>query len=349
MLCCSEWWKVVTPVTCFNHLKACMTNWRERATRQHYMSSTMHVQEPSNISSAKMTLTSKSLRSTTMPSLPMNPQSSWPSATPLPIWQPSTLISKFNFGASSFSKLRSPSTSYKSWGWIQKSQHARHSMANTLTEIKRPLAPLGSRALGFLPSAVRNMFQAHAIDTWHVSLLMNQCREMYFNNPKMGCCTSRETYTLFPAHACMPTISKDDHTIMVATDLLKFSSKLYQLVELKNETIAKCCVHSLVFLPNTNRQSKTGGHPNLCKTCHPQGWIPIEFEGKCNTNFEGGQDTNHIRWPNGARSHPHGPIYPPTTKRGSMPHYRQCKTSNTQQMYQHHLPQWTYRLPGQTY
>ena len=47
----------------------------------------------------KMMTPSISLKSTTMRSTPPNLPSSWPSTTPLPIWQPSTKIAQFNFSA----------------------------------------------------------------------------------------------------------------------------------------------------------------------------------------------------------------------------------------------------------
>ena len=42
---------------------------------------------------------------------------------------------------------------------------------------RTPLAPLGSRALSFLPSTVRNTFQSHAIDTWYVGpSMLHYCK-----------------------------------------------------------------------------------------------------------------------------------------------------------------------------
>ena len=86
---------------------------------------------------------------------------------------------------------------------------------------RNPLAPVGSRALSCLPSSVRNTFQAHAIDTWYVGPSMLNYREIYFSNPNTGYCTISGTYNLFPTHPCMPAISKDDHPLMAATDLLE--------------------------------------------------------------------------------------------------------------------------------
>ena len=89
-----------------------------------------------------------------------------------------------------------------------------------------PLAPVGSRALSFLDSTIRNTCQSHAIDTWYVGPSMVHYREMYFNNPRTGYCTSSGTYKLFPTHSRMPTITKDDHTTMAATDLLDMFKKI---------------------------------------------------------------------------------------------------------------------------
>ena len=68
ILSCSERWNVVKPRTCFKHLRALTVNWRKKTTSQYYMSSTMNVRGPSINSSAKKTLTSKSLKLITMPS-----------------------------------------------------------------------------------------------------------------------------------------------------------------------------------------------------------------------------------------------------------------------------------------
>ena len=58
---------------------------------------------------------------------------------------------------------------------------------------RTPLTPVGSRALSFLPSTARNTFQSHAIDTWCVGTSMEHYREMFFNNPNTGYCTSSGT------------------------------------------------------------------------------------------------------------------------------------------------------------
>ena len=92
------------------------------------------------------------LRPTTMPSTPLNPPSSRPSTTSLPIWQASTQIAQFNFGASSFPKSRSLSTSYGPRGWIQRSQHTRGSTASDSTGIERPLHHSGrGHSASYLP------------------------------------------------------------------------------------------------------------------------------------------------------------------------------------------------------
>ena len=163
----SESWEFKEPRTCFNHLEAFSTNWSKKATSQHYISSTMNAQELSRNSSTKRILTSKLLRPTTMPSLPLNPLSNWPSTTPLPLWKPSTRTAQFNFGANSFPRSRSPSISHKPWGWIQKSQHTRHSMADSLTGTEHPLHPLdqGPSASYLPPSETRSntMLLTHGI------------------------------------------------------------------------------------------------------------------------------------------------------------------------------------------
>ena len=91
---------------------------------------------------------------------------------------------------------------------------------------RTPSAPLGSRALSFFPSTVRNTFQSHAIYVWYVGPSMIPYREMHFNNPKTGYYTSSGTYKLFPAHARMSSISEDDHTIMAAMDLLEMFKEI---------------------------------------------------------------------------------------------------------------------------
>lgn len=129
-----------------------MRNWKTKDTSQHYMSSTMNAHEPSRNPSAKNKRTSKSLRPTTMQSMPVNPPSSQPSTMPLPSWQPSTQIAQFNFGASLFLKWRSLSTSYGPQGWVQRSQHARRSMARNSTGIEHPSHHLGQgHSASYLP------------------------------------------------------------------------------------------------------------------------------------------------------------------------------------------------------
>ena len=59
----------------------------------------------------------------------------------------------------------------------------------------------------------------------------------------------------------------------------KCSSKLYQLVQLRNETTVKFCAHSPVFFPRTKRRDKTGGHPNERKHYHPRGWAQHRIRG----------------------------------------------------------------------
>ena len=60
---------------------------------------------------------------------------------------------------------------------------------------------------------------------------------------------------------------------------LRCSSKLYQLVQSRNKTIVKFCVHLPVFFPSTKRRGETGGRPNKWKTYHPQGWIQHQIRG----------------------------------------------------------------------
>ena len=132
----------------------------------------------------------------------------------------------FNVGASSFPRSRSPSTSYKPRGWIQKKSAYEALKGRKFDWNRTPIAPVGSRALSFLPSSVRNTFQAHAINTWYVGMSMLHYREMYFNNPTTGYCTSSGTYKLFPTHSCMLTISENNHTIMADTDPLEMFKKI---------------------------------------------------------------------------------------------------------------------------
>ena len=121
-----------------------------------------------------------------------------------------------------------------------------------------PLAPLGSRALSFLPSSVRNTFQSHAIDTWYVDPSMLHYHEMYFNNPKTGYHTSSRTYTLFPTHARMQRISEDDHTIMATTDLLEMFKQIVPVSAIEKQNHCKIlrsltCVLTGHQTPRRNR------------------------------------------------------------------------------------------------
>ena len=160
---------------------------------------------------------------------------------------------------------------------------------------RTPLTLVGSRALRFLPSSARNTFQAHVIDTWYVGPSMLHYREMYFNNPTAGYCTSSGTYTLLLAHAHMPTISKDNHTIMVATDLLEMFKKIvpFNAIEKKKPLQSVKFTHQRSYqAPNTTAKH-VDARTNRRRTTL-EGGSSIKFEGEYNTNFEGRRDANHI-------------------------------------------------------
>ena len=217
--------------------------------------------------------TNNLLKPTTIWSTRVNQPSNPQSITQLTIFQPSIRTAQSNFGANVFPRSRSPSTSYKPRGWIHQNQHTMHSTART------PRAPVGSKTLRFLPPIVRNTFQSHVIDTWYVDPSMEHYRKMMFNNPLTGYNTNSGTYILFPAHTKVPTISEGDHTIMTATDLLKNSRKCYQLVQVRNKTIAKYYVHWPMFLPSTKCQGRTGGSLSKWITCHLRGWTQHQIRG----------------------------------------------------------------------
>ena len=86
---------------------------------------------------------------------------------------------------------------------------------------KTLLAPVGSKALSFLPPTVRNTFKSHAINTWYVGPSMEHYRTMFFNNQRTEYSTSSRTYNPFPAYSNVPTISESDRTVMAALDILE--------------------------------------------------------------------------------------------------------------------------------
>ena len=214
-----------------------------------------------------------------MPSLPLGPPSSRPSTIPLPIWQPSTRIARFNFGASSSPKSRSLSTSYGPRGWIQRSQHTRRSMARNSTGIEHPLHPSGRGPLAsYLPrSGTRSnpMISTHGMSV-HPSSTTARCTSITRRRDTARAAgrTSCSQHTLVCHPSPKPTTQSSRQQIS-----WKCSRKLYQLVQLRNETIAKFCAHSPVSFPSTKRRDKAGGRPNERKQYHPKGWAQHRIRG----------------------------------------------------------------------
>ena len=185
----------------------------------------------------------------------------------------------------------------------------------------------------FLPSTVRNTFQSHVIDTWYVGPSTDHYRKMFFDNLRTGYCTNSGTYKLFLTYSRMPTISKNDHTIMAATDLLEMSKQILPV----SASQKKKPLHNIAFThqssywaPNAEGEQVDTQTNGIHTTF--EGGSSINFEGGYNTNFEGGQYTNHMYWPNGARSHLHNPAYPSTTNEEQCPATINAKpgTCNTQ-------------------
>ena len=131
---------------------------------------------------------------------------------------------------------------------------------------------------------------------------------------------------------------------MAATDLLEMFKKIVPVCAIeKKETIAKCCVHSPVFLPSTKRQGTICGRSNKWKTSHLWGWIQHQVWGWVHHQLRGWAR----RQPHLLTQRRHTPSTKPhvsiNTKWGTIPRYRQYKTINPRQTCQCQLPRQTYQ------
>ena len=175
-----------------------------------------------------------------MPSLPPNPPSSRPSTIPLPIWQPTTRSTQFNFDGSSFPRSRSPATSYEPWGWIKKSACEALSGRN-LTGIEHPLHPLGRwpPASYLQPSETRSNpmplthgMLAHQGSTTTRCFLATQGRDTAW--------VAEPTNYSWPTLAYYAlTISKNDHTIMAAMNILEIFKNIVLVSAIEKRTHCK--------------------------------------------------------------------------------------------------------------
>jgi hypothetical protein len=86
---------------------------------------------------------------------------------------------------------------------------------------KTPLAPIGTKALVFLPPKNRKSFQTHALDAFYTGPAKMHYRSYKFFIPETHGYRIASTAKFFPAHCKMPAIEPDDTVRLAAQDLIK--------------------------------------------------------------------------------------------------------------------------------
>ena len=89
------------------------------------------------------------------------------------------------------------------------------------------LTPPGTKALIFKATSQRTAWGPHAVDGWYLGPAMKHYRcSRYFIDHTRAIRISN-TVKLLPSHCKMPTISKEDNTIIAAEEIMKgISEKL---------------------------------------------------------------------------------------------------------------------------
>jgi hypothetical protein len=85
---------------------------------------------------------------------------------------------------------------------------------------RTPMAILGTQAVAFLDPAERASWQSHGVDCYVVGRCPLHYRLIEFFNPQTRAYFRTGTYSLYPQHSTVPTISEQDRTLTAAQDIM---------------------------------------------------------------------------------------------------------------------------------
>ncbi|KAL7525103.1 hypothetical protein ACHAWF_001211 [Thalassiosira exigua] len=83
------------------------------------------------------------------------------------------------------------------------------------------MVPLWTKVLAFMDPGARASWQSNGFNVYYVGRDSLHYRLLRFHNPTTRASSNTETYTLYPAHCTIPTISKADLALLAAQELLQ--------------------------------------------------------------------------------------------------------------------------------
>ena len=138
-----------------------------------------------------------------------------------------------------------------------------------------PLAPPGTRALIVNPPALQTSWGPCAIDAWYCSLAMDHYCCSNFYVPETRAMRIMATFELYPTHCSLPTVSPNEHTNIVFSELLRCIAPLprankRRILTKITQTITKMATTTKLYnadadLPNVNTDLPWPAEPHTSK------------------------------------------------------------------------------------